>query len=144
MPDVKFFKDYIKNSYKNAFGYRGATDFCIYRRYGGKKFKYCSECEDNDLYAPGGFTHWIQKAQPTNPKNVKYIGFWFGVYISDNQGNTHMNLHYIHIMYEDTTILGVCYEFFDDPQTKLQIQCGGPVTTTPKQDQLNDFIQAFK
>ena len=137
------FKKMMKDAYKTAFGKRGATDFCIYRRYAGNKFRYCSECEDSDLYAKGGFTHWIPKANPTNTKNVKYIGFWFGVYITDNTG-TRMDLHYIHFMYEDTTILGVCYEYFDDPTTKLQLNSGITPTTTPMKVQLNDFIQAFK
>ncbi len=137
------FKKMMKDAYKTAFGYRGATGFNIYRRYAGNKFRYCSECEVNELNAPGGFTHWIPKANPTDPKKVKYIGFWFGVYITDATG-TRMDLHYIHFMYEDTTILGVCYEDFDNPQTQLQINSGITPTTTPMNVQLNDFIQAFK
>lgn len=38
------FKKMMKDAYKNAFGYRGATGFNIYRRYAGNKFRYCSEC----------------------------------------------------------------------------------------------------
>ena len=92
------FKKMMKDAYKTAFGYRGATGFNIYRRYAGNKFRYCSECEVNELNAPGGFTHWIPKANPTDPKKVKYIGFWFGVYITDATG-TRMDLHYIHFIH---------------------------------------------
>ena len=81
------------------------------------------------------------KAQPTNPKNVKYAGFYVGFYkqTGSNYNNGTCNIHYMHIMYEGTTILGTCFEDFNNPGRPL-----APATTPTTNQVLNDFAQAFK
>lgn len=147
---VKDLKDFIKNSYKTAFGKRGAVDFNIYNRYRGKQFKHCSELPEKPpqgfdvacyTQEPHGYEQWFMKAQPTNPKNVKYAGFYVGFYkqTGSNYNNGTCNIHYMHIMYEGTTILGTCFEDFNNPGRTL-----APATTPTTNQVLNDFAQAFK
>lgn len=147
---IKDLKDFIKNSYKNAFGKRGAVDFLIYNRYRGKQFKHCSELPetptpgfDESCYTqePHGYEQWFMKAQPTDPKNVKYAGFYIGFYKQSgpNYSNAMCYIHYMHIMYEGTTILGTCFEDFNCPSRVLS-----PATTPTMNQILNDYAQAFK